>query len=87
MKLIELRNIVRKDIPIYYRRLFTGTAVFTILNAPKEIPVQFTIETSPAGQKEIAVNLLGETDYPLLPLIKTLKDHVGALDREGGLPD
>ena len=76
MKLIEMRNIVRKDIPIYYRRLFTGTAVFSMLDRSKEIPVQFSIEVSPAGKKDISVHLMSEPDYPLLPLIKTLKEHV-----------
>ncbi len=87
MKLIEMRDIVRKDIPIYYRRLFTGIAVFSMLDRAKEIPVQFSIEVSPAGKKEIAIQLMNEPDYPLLPLIKTLKEHVIQLDQNGGLPD
>ncbi len=87
MKLLELRNLVRKDVPIYYRRHFTGTAIFAFLDMPKEVPVQFSIETLPAGNKQVDVNILSETDYPLVPLLKSLKERVNELDSLGDLPD
>jgi hypothetical protein len=86
MKVVGVRDIVRKDLPIYYRRLFTATAVIDILNQQLERRIEFAIETKPTGAREVTVNLLDNLEYPLVPILRELKDYIVGLDRSGALP-
>jgi len=86
MKIIEIKNIVRKDVPIYYRRLFSGIVVLEIMAKHIEVPLDFQIEHKPTGQTEINLTLSDKIDYPLVPLHKELKNFIGALDSGGKLP-
>lgn len=86
MKIIEIKNIVRKDVPIYYRRLYTGIAVLELVNKSMEIPLDFQIEHKPTGQTEIGITLSDKIDYPLVPLHKELKNFIGMLESAGKLP-
>jgi len=86
MKVLEIKDIVRKDVPIYYRRLFTGTAVLEILDKAMERRIEFTIETKPTGARETKVSMIDSLDYPLVPVIKELKDFISGMDRSGALP-
>ncbi|GHU98656.1 hypothetical protein FACS189483_06950 [Spirochaetia bacterium] len=86
MKIVTVKNIERKDVPIYYRRLFSGTVVLELVNKQIERPIDFTIETKPTGLKEITVSLAEPVDYPLIPLMKELKAYLNNLDESGGLP-
>ncbi|MDR0451254.1 MAG: hypothetical protein LBH26_08315 [Treponema sp.] len=53
---------------------------------PVEIPIDFSVEIMPTGQKEIAINLLEKVDYPLVPLNKELKSILSRMDSTGELP-
>lgn len=86
MKVVEIRDITRKDIPIYYRRDFVGIALLDLLGKTVERRIDFSIETKPTGAKEITVSGLDGIDYPLIPLLKTLKEAILAMDRSGALP-
>ena len=86
MRVLEIKDMVRKDFPIYYRRYYTGIAVMELVNKPVEIPLDFQIEQKPTGQLDIGINFLNPIDYPLVPLLKELKKFIGALDSEGKLP-
>jgi hypothetical protein len=87
MKVLEIKNIVRKDIPIYYRMFFSGCAILELLaNSPIERQIDFSIEIKPTGVKEIFVTLVEPVDYPLIPLIKALKTAIDELDKNGSLP-
>ena len=87
MKIHEIKNIVRKDVPIYYRRYYSGIAVMELINKTHEIPVDFLIEHKPTGLVEINITLLEKVDYPLIPLQKELKQFIGVLDSDGKLPN
>jgi len=87
MKIIDIKNIVRKDFPIYYRRYYTGIVILELVNKSKEMPVDFTIEQKPTGQLEITATFSESVDYPLVPLQKELKKYIGSLDAGGKLPD
>jgi len=87
MKIIEIKNIIRKDFPIYYRRLYSGTVVLELVNKPVEVPLDFQIEQKPTGFSEIGIKFLQDVDYPLVPLYKELKNYIGAMDSEGKLPN
>jgi hypothetical protein len=86
MKILAIKDIERKDVPIYYRRLFTGVAVLDLLNKNVERRIDFLIETKPTGHKEISITLIEPVDYPLVPLMKELKNYVFSLDDSGDLP-
>jgi len=86
MKISEIKDIVRKDVPIYYRRLYSGVAVMELINKPMEIPLDFQIEHMPTGHTEIGITLSQKVDYPLIPLQKELKKFIGDLDSGGKLP-
>ncbi|GHV92391.1 hypothetical protein AGMMS50268_28940 [Spirochaetia bacterium] len=87
MKIISVKDIVRKDVPIYYRRLYSGIAVLELIKKPVDVRIDFSIEQKPTGQKEILVTLIDTVDYPLVPLMSELKKHIGDLDSKGSLPD
>ena len=87
MKVIAIKDIVRKDVPIYYRLLFTGVAVVELTKNPMDYRIDFSVEIKPTGQKEITVSFLDDIDYPLIPVIKDLKILIGTMHSNGMLPD
>ena len=87
MKIIEIKNIVRKDVPIYYRRLYSSVVAMELVNKVIEVNMDFQIEHKPTGQTEISITSMGKVDYPLVPLQKELKRFIGELDSERKLPD
>jgi hypothetical protein len=87
MKVITVKDIVRKDVPIYYRLLYTGVAVLELARGQGDYRIDFSIEIKPTGQKEIAVTFLDDIDYPLVPLVKELKKAIDEMHTNGALPD
>jgi len=87
MRIIEIKNMTRKEMPIYYRRFYSGVAVLELVNKPVECPVDWQIEHKATGQTEIALSFTQSVDYPLVPLQKELKKYIGSLDSSGKLPD
>jgi hypothetical protein len=86
MKILQVKDIERKDVPIYYRRLFSGTLVLELLNKNIERSMDFTIETKPTGARDIFVTLSEPVDYPLIPLMSAVKKYLNDLDDAGELP-
>jgi hypothetical protein len=86
MQILEIKKIVRKDVPIYYRRLYSGIAVVELVNKSIERKVDFSIETKPTGKKEILITISEPIDYPLVPLIRELKRFIDKIDTDGQLP-
>jgi hypothetical protein len=87
MKVIAIKDIVRKDVPIYYRLLYTGVAVLELAKGQDDYRIDFSVEIKPTGQKEIAVTFLDEIDYPLVPVVKELKKTIDQMHVDGTLPD
>jgi hypothetical protein len=87
MKLHTIKDIVRKDVPIYYRLLYTGVAVLELTRDAADYRIDFSIEIKPTGQREITVSFLDEMDYPIVPIIKELKKHIDTMHENGLLPD
>ncbi|GMO39268.1 MAG: hypothetical protein Ta2B_18960 [Termitinemataceae bacterium] len=86
MTISEIKNIVRKDVPIYYRRVYAGCAILDFAGKKHQVNLDWTIETSPFGTKETTVTVSDKVDYPLIPLIKGLKVFIEKLDNDGKLP-
>ena len=87
MKVVSIKDMVRKDVPIYYRNLFTGVAVIEMNNVQKDYRIDFSIEYKPTGQKEINVSFIDTIDYPLVPVNKELKNLISEMEAAGSLPD
>jgi len=86
MKIITIKDMIRKDVPIYYRLLYTGVACIDFGKGPCDFRIDFSIEIKPTGQKEINVNFIDAIDYPLVPVLKELKQYINELDSAGGMP-
>ena len=87
MRIIAIKDIVRKDVPIYYRLLFTGVAVLELTKDPGDYRIDFCIEMKPTGQKDITVTILDDIHYPLIPIINELKNTINDMHTNGILPD
>ena len=88
MKIVVIKDIIRKDVPIYYRLLYTGVAVIELLaNDSSEYRIDFSIEIKPTGHKDISVTFIDDIHYPLVPVIKDLKNIIDTMHTNGMLPD
>jgi hypothetical protein len=87
MKIISIKDMIRKDIPIYYRKLYTGIAVIEMTKGTTDYRIDFSIEYKPTGEKEIVVTFIDTIDYPLIPIVKELKTYIDEMDSAGVLPD
>jgi hypothetical protein len=87
MKIVTIKDMIRKDVPIYYRKLYTGIVVIDLNSINKEYRLDFSIEYKPTGGKEINFSFIDTIDYPLIPLSKEVKKFIDELESSGGLPD
>lgn len=86
MNLKALNNVNKKDLPLEYRKIFTGEAVFeTPLHQDLETNIEFSLEKNATGSTDIRIKIKDVIDYPLLPLIRTLKEYIRDLDLKGKL--
>lgn len=83
MKVLELRDIQQEEGYIYYRKKFFSTALIEIPQKNIEVPLMFIIETEPTGKKNVEIILQTSIDYPIIPVIKALKEKISEYDREG----
>ncbi len=86
MNLLEIKNILKKDIPLHYREDFSCTAVFEDKRSSRtiEIPVDFSLEHNALGNKDVEVTIkdAGSIDYPLLPIKKSIQKYILDMDKE-----
>ena len=87
MKIISIHSIIRKDVPIYYKRFYKGILNIELLNKVQEVPIEFVVEHKPTGQLEINITFSEKIDYPLVPLLRELKNYIAELDSSRKLPD
>lgn len=87
MKIVAIKDMIRKDVPIYYRKLYTGVVVIEFRDISSNYRIDFSIEMKPTGHKDINITFLDSIDYPLVPLNNQLKKYIDELDFVGGLPD
>ena len=86
MKLSQISNIVKKNVPLHYRNEYSATAVFDVADGKTlSRRIEFVVEMSPIGAKDIRINFVDPLDYPLVPVLKSLKEEINLLDRKGSL--
>lgn len=86
MNILELKDVSREEGEIFYIRKFSGIAVLELPTTTEDVPISFSIETSPFGQRDISVKVNSTPNYPVMPLIAKLKSYILTSDKEGRLP-
>ena len=86
MTILDITDIIRKENYIYYRREFTGNALYDLPGKKHKGQIEFVIETEPTGKKDVRIKLIDSVDYPLLPVMQNLKNFILSLDNDGRLP-
>lgn len=86
MKVHGINNLTKKDIPLYYRNDYEGVGDVELPPGGRRlIPIEFTVEMKPTGDKVIDVKLKEQIDYPLLPLVRALKETIKNMESNGEL--
>ena len=84
MEVIKIRDIVRKDVPLYYRNKYTAIAEVKLSGDNTiNINIEFAIEVTPISGKEYSIEDMEEIDYPTIPITKALIEEIKNYDREG----
>lgn len=84
MKLLQIKNIEKKDVPLYYRNEYQANSEFVLMGDNVVIiPIFFAIEMAPTGEKLIDIKIRETIDYPTIPIIRMLKDKVSSMEKEG----
>ena len=86
MKVHGIEELTKKDIPLYYRNEYEGLGDLEYPTGERlRVPLEFTIEIKPTGERVIAVKLKERIDYPLLPVLRALKEKIRILESNGDL--
>lgn len=86
MRVIELQNLVREDVQIFYIRKYAATAVLDLTARTANVEIEFSIEMNSFGNKEISLSIKTQIDYPLIPIRKSIIEYLTNLEQEGKLP-
>jgi hypothetical protein len=83
MEVVDLKDIVKKDMAIDYRRMYTATVTLDMGSTTVEKKVELTLEHTPLGEVGIKVALLEDIDYPLIPVLKKITEKARVLQKDG----
>ncbi len=87
MQVLKLDNIKKSEGVIYYRRQYTAEAEMELPNCMERVPVSFTIETGPLGDKQFELEFDPyKINYPYIPIKKALTEYILNIDQMGALP-
>ena len=86
MRVVELANLQREDVQIFYIRKYAATAVLDLTARTANVDIEFSIEMNSFGNKEFSLSIKSPIDYPLIPIRKSLLEYITNLEQEGKLP-
>ena len=86
MRVVELRDIRRKDSPVHYIKELTAVAVVEWNEDLSESEIAITLEHKALGPPEVRVRFLGSVEWPTSTVIPDISDRIVELERTGGLP-
>ena len=86
MKVVELANLQREDVQIFYIRKYAATAVLDLTARTANVDIEFSIEMNSFGNKEFSLSIKSPIDYPLIPIRKSILEYITNLEMEGKLP-
>ncbi|MBN2050832.1 MAG: hypothetical protein JW760_10340 [Spirochaetales bacterium] len=86
MKIVTIKDILKKENHLFYRNDYSGTVVYEITNGTTlDQPVEFSIERSALGTVDIQIRLPEAFDYPRVPALRSLKAYISSIEKEGTL--
>ncbi|MBO5730817.1 MAG: hypothetical protein J6R67_06445 [Treponema sp.] len=87
MQILKLNNVKKNEGVIYYRRHYTAEVEIELPNCVEKIPIDFTIETGPLGDKQLDIDFdPNRINYPFVPIKRALKEYILNIDQLGVLP-
>ena len=86
MRVVELSNLQRKDVQIFYIRKYDATAVLDLTARTANVDIEFSIEMNSFGNKSYSLSIKSPIDYPLIPIRKSILEYITNLEQEGKLP-
>ncbi|MCQ2573608.1 MAG: hypothetical protein MJ182_06915 [Treponema sp.] len=86
MKVLEFKNLTREEGQIFYMRKYACEAVLELAASSLEAKINFAIEMNPLGERSVSIAFPEPLNYPVLPVIKALKEYIIKQDLEGHLP-
>jgi hypothetical protein len=86
MRVVELRELCRRESPVHYIKELTAVAVIEWNERISESDISITLEHKPLGSPDVHVHLLESVEWPVLPVIHAIRDYVVDLERRGKLP-
>ena len=86
MKVMELANLKREDVQIFYIRKYAATAVLDLTARTANVDIEFSIEMNSFGNKDFSLSIKSQIDYPLIPIRKSILEYITNLEMEGKLP-
>lgn len=86
MKLHGIEQLKKKDIPLYYRNEYEGLGDLEfVLGDRRRVPLEFSVEIKPTGERIVDVRLNERINYPLLPVIRAIKAEILIMEKDGKL--
>jgi hypothetical protein len=86
MKLHGIEQLTKKDIPLYYRNEYEGLGDLEfVLGDRRRVPLEFSVEIKPTGERLVNVRIKDRIDYPLLPVIRAIKAEILIMEKDGKL--
>lgn len=87
MKVLGLSSISKEEGWIYYLNKYKATATLEILAQTVQVPLSFSVEISPLGQRTVEIDGIPSTlDYPVVPIKKALSAFITDMSLKGTLP-
>jgi len=86
MKVVELRDLARRESPVHYIKELTAVVVIEWNERQSESDVSITLEHGPLGPPDVRIRLLDPLELPTLPVIHAIKDLIVEMERSGRLP-
>ena len=87
MQLIDIIDIRKKDLPVHYRHVYQATALFSYRGNELRTRLEFVLEQTAIGSTDLHVSFIDDPDYPLIPILKQVKEKVRSLESDRELPD
>ncbi|MFQ3621297.1 MAG: hypothetical protein SNJ78_10200 [Spirochaetales bacterium] len=85
MKIVDLKDIQRKNDTLEYRKVYFARVVLQFPQETIECPVEIVFEHTPFGQVHTKVHLKQSLPYPLLPILKNISSYANQLYQKGGV--
>ncbi len=84
----NIQNITKKHMLVSYRKEYHADAILNLKKNGNDqtCKIEFSLELTPLGQKNVRVQFLESIEYPLIPVMRELKRHISELDKSGLLP-